>query len=51
MDSELDRTFNPFARNEEFEAMLDAREPDEAAYARWVAQKEAMSVDSHNRPE
>jgi len=36
VDSELDRTFNPFERNEEFEAMLDARDPDEAAYARWV---------------
>jgi hypothetical protein len=23
MDSELDRTFNPYARNEEFEAYLD----------------------------
>jgi hypothetical protein len=52
MDSNLDqKNFWDEQSCREFEAMLDAREPDEAAYARWVAQKEAMSVDSHNRPE
>jgi hypothetical protein len=40
MDSELDRTYNPYARNEEFEAWLDSREDDERQYEKWVQEQE-----------
>ena len=40
MDSELDRTFNPFERNEEFEQFLDSleEETDEDSLQRPVEQ-------------
>ena len=45
MDSELDRTYNPFERNEEFEQFLDS----------WLAQQpdpeEKTDARLNNRPE
>lgn len=42
MDSELDRTLNQWDEKScaEFEAMLDARDDDQAAYEKWVADQE-----------